>query len=82
MVPIVFTEDDDGEYRMKMPADDVIAKDNSISIIMDDENDDIRRENDEVVQPKPEHFQNHHNHSFYDEWTTMTPQQISIWIDK
>ncbi|KAG5676859.1 hypothetical protein PVAND_006666 [Polypedilum vanderplanki] len=68
MLPIIFTEDDNGEIKMEMDTSNVqVADDNdSIEIVMENENE----------------FSHHHHHSIYEGWTRMTPQEISHYIDK
>lgn len=72
MVPIYLTEteDDNGAFQIEIDTD--VSEENSVSILMDNEN----KENS-----KKDHQDNNH-HSIYDNWTTMTPQEISLWIDK
>jgi hypothetical protein len=69
MLPVIFTEDDNGELQMEMDTNHVhVSNDNeSLEIVMDSESDDG---NDT------------RHHSIYDGWTRMTPQEISHWIDK
>jgi hypothetical protein len=71
MVPIYLTEDDNGEFQMKMDTKHAVLNDEiSLSI---SEDDDCENSNKEVST---------HHHSIYDEWTRMSPQEISLWIDK
>jgi hypothetical protein len=67
MLPIIFTEDDNGEIQMEMDTDHVhVSNDNdSIEIVMDESEEEALR-----------------HYSLYDGWTRMTPQEISHWIDK
>lgn len=66
MLPIILSEDDNGEIQMEMDTKHVhVSNDNeSIEIVMDNES-------------AEENY-----HSIYDGWTRMTPQEISHWIDK
>jgi hypothetical protein len=72
MLPIYFTENEDGDYQIdtSVNEDTIIS---NMSDVTEIDIDNLKSDN---------HHHHHHHHSIYEEWTRMTPQDISRWIDK
>lgn len=82
MLPILLTEDDKGEFRID--SNPIATDNNGVSIMIENDMEDDR-EASGSSSPKAKFDFNEaskRHHSIYEEWTRMTPQEISHWIDK